>query len=260
MSEHPPSHLPERVSPFDPGAIGAGSAGQGATTTRFWWVRHAPVEHHGRILRAVGYAVRLYRCFRVRWTSCGSCRAMRSGLRAICAARTRRRGRSYAPACRDRPDPAPTRRRCRPRRAEFGDWQGLTYDELRHSRGGAFHRFWHAPAHERAPGGESFIDVMQRVARTNSFRARRQSRPRHHSGGAWRHDPRRAWSGARPRPGGVSRLHDGKLLDHAHRPYRRPRHGARLARRDGQSPAAVKAQANSRSFSSPPYMPATNSP
>ena len=47
----------------------------------------------------------------------------------------------------------------------FGDWQGLTYDELRHSRGGAFHRFWHAPAHERAPGGESFVDVMQRVAR-----------------------------------------------------------------------------------------------
>jgi broad specificity phosphatase PhoE len=36
---------------------------------------------------------------------------------------------------------------------------------LRHSRGGAFHRFWHAPAHEHVPGGESFVDVMQRVAR-----------------------------------------------------------------------------------------------
>src|SRR5205807_545749 len=47
----------------------------------------------------------------------------------------------------------------------FGEWQGLTYEELRHSRGGAFHRFWHAPAHERAPGGESFLDVMRRVAR-----------------------------------------------------------------------------------------------
>ena len=38
-----------KVSPFGPGAIGAGSAGQDATTTRFWWVRHAPVEHGGRI-------------------------------------------------------------------------------------------------------------------------------------------------------------------------------------------------------------------
>src|SRR6202008_2075100 len=46
----------------------------------------------------------------------------------------------------------------------FGDWQGLTYEELRHSRGGAFHRFWHAPAHERAPGGESFVDMMARVS------------------------------------------------------------------------------------------------
>src|SRR5205085_1231680 len=48
---------------------------------------------------------------------------------------------------------------------DFGEWQGLTYEELRQSRGGAFHRFWHAPAHERAPGGESFVDMMQRVAR-----------------------------------------------------------------------------------------------
>src|SRR5262249_60280191 len=48
----------------------------------------------------------------------------------------------------------------------FGEWQGLTYDELRHSRGGAFHRFWHAPAHERAPGGESFLDMLDRVGRT----------------------------------------------------------------------------------------------
>src|SRR5438874_1520875 len=44
----------------------------------------------------------------------------------------------------------------------FGEWQGLTYEELRESRAGAFHRFWHAPAHEAAPGGESFTDVMQR--------------------------------------------------------------------------------------------------
>jgi alpha-ribazole phosphatase len=55
----------------------------------------------------------------------------------------------------------------------FGDWQGLAYEEI-----GAFgrvrsgtkgvgvegHRFWLAPAHEKPPGGESFVDVMRRVA------------------------------------------------------------------------------------------------
>ena len=46
----------------------------------------------------------------------------------------------------------------------FGEWQGLTYEELRQSRGGAYHRFWHAPAHQRVPGGESFVEMMARVA------------------------------------------------------------------------------------------------
>ncbi len=46
----------------------------------------------------------------------------------------------------------------------FGDWQGLTYDELAARRDGAYHRFWHAPASERPPNGESFADVVARVA------------------------------------------------------------------------------------------------
>jgi broad specificity phosphatase PhoE len=45
----------------------------------------------------------------------------------------------------------------------FGDWQGLTYEELEAVRG--YQRFWHAPASERPPGGESFEDVVARVAR-----------------------------------------------------------------------------------------------
>jgi broad specificity phosphatase PhoE len=46
----------------------------------------------------------------------------------------------------------------------FGEWQGLTYDELQLSRAGDFHRFWHAPAHEAPPGGESFTAVIERVS------------------------------------------------------------------------------------------------
>jgi broad specificity phosphatase PhoE len=40
----------------------------------------------------------------------------------------------------------------------------VTYEALREARGGAFHRFWHAPAHQRVPGGESFVDMMARVS------------------------------------------------------------------------------------------------
>jgi broad specificity phosphatase PhoE len=36
---------------------------------------------------------------------------------------------------------------------------------LHQSRAGDFHRFWHAPAREAAPGGESFLAVIERVSR-----------------------------------------------------------------------------------------------
>ena len=82
--------------------------------------------------------------------------------------RTHETARAIVRAGLDGPDPIPGPAAAAiPDLAEqsFGDWQGLTYDELRHSRGGAFHRFWHAPAHEKAPGGESFLDVLERVSR-----------------------------------------------------------------------------------------------
>jgi len=43
------SSTPNKTSPFSAGAIGAGTADVAVTTTRFWWVRHAPVAHDGRI-------------------------------------------------------------------------------------------------------------------------------------------------------------------------------------------------------------------
>jgi broad specificity phosphatase PhoE len=46
----------------------------------------------------------------------------------------------------------------------FGDWQGMTYADLEALRGADYLRFWHSPASERPPGGESFEDVVARVA------------------------------------------------------------------------------------------------
>ena len=48
---------------------------------------------------------------------------------------------------------------------DFGDWQGRTYAELEAADGDRYKKFWIAPGTTRPPGGESFADVMMRVAR-----------------------------------------------------------------------------------------------
>ncbi len=45
----------------------------------------------------------------------------------------------------------------------FGTWQGMSNAEVNASRSGPFARFWLAPADERPPGGESFIQLVDRV-------------------------------------------------------------------------------------------------
>ncbi|MBH67507.1 MAG: phosphoglycerate mutase [Rhodospirillaceae bacterium] len=47
---------------------------------------------------------------------------------------------------------------------DFGDWTGKTYDEARSIYGEAYDRFWLAPVTEKPPNGESFLDVINRVA------------------------------------------------------------------------------------------------
>ena len=153
-------------SPFNPGQIGAGDAGAEVVTTRFWWVRHAPVAHDGRI-----YGQKDMPC------DCSDA-AVFAGLaaqlpkNAVWVVSNLRRTHETAQAIVRAGLPGPTEipgphAEAIPELAEqnFGDWQGMTYEELRQSRGGAFHRFWHAPAHLRVPGGESFVEMMARVDR-----------------------------------------------------------------------------------------------
>jgi len=125
------------LSPFNAGAVGAGGT---ATTTRFWWVRHAPVAHEGRIYGQkdmpcdctdtavfTGLARQLPRD--AVWVT--------SHLR-----RTHETARAIVRAGLPGPDPIPGPDvPAIPDLAEqsFGEWQGLTYEELRHSRG-AIHR------------------------------------------------------------------------------------------------------------------------
>ena len=135
-------------------------------TTSFWWVRHARVAHGGRIYGQIdlscdcsetalftGLAEKLPRS--AIWVT--------SNLR-----RTHETGAAIVRAGLPGPQPIPGPEAIMiPEFAEqnFGEWQGLTYEELENSRAGDFHRFWHAPAHETPPGGESFIAVTERVSR-----------------------------------------------------------------------------------------------
>jgi broad specificity phosphatase PhoE len=135
-------------------------------TTSFWWVRHAPVAHGGRIYGQTdlscdcsdtasftGLAEKLPRG--ALWVTSNLRRTHETAAAII-----------RAGLLEPRPIPGPEIM-AMPDLAEqnFGEWQGLTYEELEESRAGDFHRFWHAPAHETPPGGESFVAVIERVSR-----------------------------------------------------------------------------------------------
>jgi alpha-ribazole phosphatase len=136
------------------------------TATRLWWVRHAPVAHGGRIY---GHMDLSCNC---------SDTALFTGLAeqlprsAVWVTSSLRRTHETAAAIvrAGLPGPAPipgpgTVAIADLSEQNFGEWQGLTYEELEESRAGDFHRFWHAPAHETPPGGESFVAVIERVSR-----------------------------------------------------------------------------------------------
>lgn len=48
---------------------------------------------------------------------------------------------------------------------DFGRWTGRTHDDIRRDSKAAYDEFWRAPARNRPPGGESFIDQIARVER-----------------------------------------------------------------------------------------------
>ncbi len=128
--------------------------------TRWWWVRHAPVTgvngriygqddleadcSHAPTFRRLALALphpALWLVSHLRRTHQTAVAIARAGGREC-------------------PPPIVARELAE---QHFGDWQGLTYAELEARRDGAYHRFWHAPAKERPPNGESFGDVVTRV-------------------------------------------------------------------------------------------------
>lgn len=46
---------------------------------------------------------------------------------------------------------------------DFGRWTGRRHDDIRQDSEAAYDEFWRAPARNRPPGGESFVDQIARV-------------------------------------------------------------------------------------------------
>ena len=135
------------------------------TTTRLWWVRHAPVAHDGRIYGQsdlpcdcsetalfTGLAEKLPRD--ALWVTSNLRRTHETAAAMI---------RAGLPGPHSIPGPGVIEIADFAEQ-DFGEWQGLTYEELQQSRDGDFRRFWHASAHEAPPGGESFVEVIDRVS------------------------------------------------------------------------------------------------
>jgi broad specificity phosphatase PhoE len=128
-------------------------------TTRWWWVRHAPVTNHdGRI-----YGQNDVPCDTSDRAAFRALAALLPADAVLVTSHLRRTHETAAAiAAAGLALPAPV---VEPALAEqhLGDWQGQrpaeVYDSLAER-----HPFWLAPADTTAPGGESFADLVRRTA------------------------------------------------------------------------------------------------
>ncbi len=131
--------------------------------TRWWWVRHAPVPDGGNI-----YGQRDLDCD-CSDTEKFSALAKELPRGAIWVTSNLRRTHQTAAAimaAMDHPDPEVVDPTAIEAFAEqhLGEWQGLNRKEFFATRRTSKYRFWFGPASDRAPGGESFHDLVERAS------------------------------------------------------------------------------------------------
>lgn len=131
------------------------------TTTRWWWIRHAPVVGHGG--RIYGQDDHACDCSDEMTFSALAARLPSDPVWVVTQLQ---RTRLTAEAILAHRPPPPPRFQVEDALAEqhFGAWQGLTNAEVAANDAGAWHRFWLAPAEHAPPGGESFVHVVERVS------------------------------------------------------------------------------------------------
>jgi len=130
--------------------------------TRWWWIRHAPVPDGGRI-----YGQRDLSC------DCSDAEIfailageLPAGAVWVTSNLVRTKETAAAILAADPVKFAGVEPRAVPELAEqhLGQWQGLDRKAFYAARQVGTHTLWFAPADERPPGGESFADLVRRVA------------------------------------------------------------------------------------------------
>lgn len=120
--------------------------------TQLWLIRHAPVDGPKGVMHGPDAPADL--------SDTAAFTALRARLpqQAPCIASSSRRTMDTATALGFTPQPEP-----RLREQHFGDWTGRRHDDVAREIGEAYEAFWHRPADNRPPGGESFVDQIARV-------------------------------------------------------------------------------------------------
>lgn len=131
-----------------------------STETHWWWIRHAPViDHGGRI-----YGQRDMACD-TSDTAAMSWLAAALPEDAVWVTSHLRRAIDTAAAIvaagLEAPEPIIERDLAE---QNFGDWQGLAWDELRAAGKPDYDAFWDDPGNTPPPGGESLAQVIARVS------------------------------------------------------------------------------------------------
>ena len=123
-----------------------------STVTQLWLIRHAPVDGPRGVIHGPDAPADVSDATAL---AALSARLPRSAL-AICspARRTRETARALGL------DP---REEAGFREQDFGAWTGRRHEDLATEPGSAYQAFWNAPAGNRPPGGESFVDQIARA-------------------------------------------------------------------------------------------------
>ena len=141
--------------------------------TRWWWIRHAPVPDGGRIygqsdLDCDCSDAEIFRILARElprdavWVTSNLVRTTQTAAAILAADRGTLRRHRAAASCRDFAE------------QHLGEWQGQERKAFYAARKVGTHTLWFAPADERPPGGESFVDLVERVAPGDRARSMRR--------------------------------------------------------------------------------------
>jgi alpha-ribazole phosphatase len=120
--------------------------------TNLWLIRHAPVDGPRGVIHAPDAPADV--------SDAAGFAALKArlplGALAVCSPARRTRETAHTLGLDPVEDPCF-------REQDFGAWTGRRHDDLTAELGAAYQAFWQSPANNRPPGGESFVDQIERA-------------------------------------------------------------------------------------------------